>query len=134
MATFNKFNSFVEAVAEGVHDLGANTLMVALTNSAPSVANTQLSNITQISYANLSARTLSRISSSQTGGQYALKCNALTLTASGSVPTFQYIVIYNDSASNKELIGWYNYGSGVTLADGDTFTITFDDDTVLTLE
>jgi hypothetical protein len=35
-------------------------------------------------------------------------------------------VIYNDTASNDELIGWYDYGSDVTLASGETFTVDFD--------
>jgi len=52
MATsaFNKFNSFTEALAEKVHNLGSDTLEVALTNTAPVSTNTQLSNITQISF------------------------------------------------------------------------------------
>ncbi len=127
MATFTKFNSFVEAVAEKVHNLGSDTLKVALTNSAPSAGNTQLSNITEISYTNLSSRTLTASASSQTSGTYKLVINDLVLTASGgSVGPFRYVVIYNDTATNDELIAYYDYGSSITLADGDTLTIDFD--------
>lgn len=126
MATFNKFNSFVEAVAEKVHNLGSDSLVVALTNSAPSASNTVLANITQISYTNLSSRAITTSSSSQTSGTYKLTPAALTLTASGNVAQFRYAVIYNDTATNDELIGWYDYGSAVDLVNGDTFTIAFD--------
>lgn len=133
MASFNKFNSFVEALAEKVHNLGSDTLTVALCNTAPTAANTQLSDLTQISYTNLSSRTLSSVTSSQTGGTYTLDAADLVLTASGSVATFRYVVLYNDTATNDELIGYYDYGSAVDLLNGETFTITFDASGILTL-
>lgn len=126
MATFTKFNSFPEAIAEKIHNLGSDSLMVALTNSAPSASNTQLSNITEISYTNCSTRAITTSSSSQTSGTYKLILADLTLTASGTVGPFRYIVIYNNTATNKELIAYFDYGSSVTLASGDTFLIDFD--------
>ena len=128
MATFNKFNSFVEAVAEKVHNLGSDTLTIALCNSAnaPVAGNTVLANLTQISYANLSSRVITTTSSVQTAGTYKLILADLILTASGAVATFRYIVIYNDTATNDELVGYYDYGSDLTLASGDTLTIDFD--------
>lgn len=127
MASYVKFFSFVEAVAEKVHNLGSDTLKIALTNSAPSQSNTQLSNITEIAYTNLSARTVTVTASSQTSGTYKLVASDLVLTASGgAVATFRYVVLYNDTATNDELIAYWDYGSSVTLADGDTFTIDFD--------
>jgi hypothetical protein len=125
MATFNKFNSFVEALAEKVHNLGSDTLDVALTNSSPVATNTVLANITEITYTNLSARTVTVSSSSQTSGTYSLVTADLVLTASGAVGPFRYVVLFNQSATNDELIGWYDYGSEVTLANGETFTIDF---------
>jgi hypothetical protein len=136
MATFNKFNSFVEALAEKVHNLGSDTLTVALcaAANAPVATNTQLSNLTQVAYTNLSARTLSNVTSSQTGGTYTLDADDLVLSASGgSVATFRYVVIYNDTATNDELIGWADYGSDVTLADGESFTIKFGASGILTI-
>jgi hypothetical protein len=127
MATFNKFNSFVEALAEKVHNLGSDTLTVALTNSAPVATNTQLSDITEISYTNLSARALTTSSSSQTSGTYKLVIADLTMTSTGgNTGPFRYAVIYNDTATNDELIGWYDYGSSITLANGESFKIDFD--------
>lgn len=129
MATYQKVNSFVEALAEKVHNLGADTLKIALcaTANAPTATSAVLANLTEISYTNLSARTLSVASSAQTSGTYKLVINDLTLTASGgAVAPFQYVVIYNDTATNKEIIGYYDYGSAVTLQDGDQFILDFD--------
>ena len=125
MATYTKFNSFVEALAEKVHNLGADTLRVALTNTAPSASNTVLANITEIAYTNLSSRALTVASSSQTAGTYSLVVNDLVLTASGAVGPFRYVVIYNDTATNDELICFYDYGSSITMANGETFTLDF---------
>lgn len=133
MATFNKFNSFVEALAEGAHNLGADTLTIALTNTAPVATNTVLTNITEIAYTNLSSRVLTSVTSAQTSGTYTLDAADLVLTASGTVPTFRYVVLYNDTATNDELIGYYDYGSAVDLLNGETFTITFDASGILTL-
>lgn len=129
MATFNKFNSFVEALAEKTHNLGSDQLTVALTAAAnaPVATNTQLSNLTQISYTNCSTRNITTSSSSQTSGTYKLVVADLTLTASGgSVAAFRYIVIYNDTATNDELICWFDYGSDLTLADGESLVLDFD--------
>ena len=133
MATFNKFNSFVEALAEKTHNLGSDTLTVALTNTLPTSGDTVLANITEISYTNLSSRVLTGVTSSQTGGTYTLDASDLVLTASGTVPTFQYVVLYNDTATSDELIGWYDYGAAVNLLNGETFTITWDAAGILTL-
>lgn len=133
MATFNKFNSFVEALAEGTHNLGADTLTIALTNTAPVAGNTVLANITEISYTNVSSRVLTSVTSAQTSGTYTLDAADLVLTASGTVPTFRYVVLYNDTATSDELIGYYDYGSAVDLLNGETFTITFDASGILTL-
>jgi len=129
MATFNKFRSFVEAVAEKVHNLGSDQLVVALcaAANAPVNTNTVLANLTQVSYTNCSSRNVTTASSAQTTGTYKLTLNDLTLTASGgTVGPFRYVVLYNDTAASDELIGWYDYGSDITLANGETFLIDFD--------
>jgi hypothetical protein len=125
MATYNKFNSFVEALSEKVHNLGSDQLVVALTNTLPVATNTQLSNITQITYTNLSTRNIATISSSQTSGTYTLVLTDLVLTATGAVGPFRYVVIYNDTATNDELICWADYGSSISLASGESFTVNF---------
>lgn len=126
MASFVKFYPFVEALAEKVHNLGSDQLKVALTNSAPSQANSVLTDITEISYTNCSSRNITTVSSSQTSGTYSLVTSDLTLTASGgTVGGFRYIVLYNDTSASDNLIGYYDYGSSITLNDTETFTIDF---------
>ncbi len=129
MASFVKFYCFVEDLAEKKHNLGSDTLSVALCAAAnpPSVsADFVLTDLTTISYTTLSSRVLSIASSSQTTGTYKLVLNDLVLTASGgSVAAFRYIIVYNETATNDELIGYYDYGSDLTLADGESLTMDF---------
>jgi hypothetical protein len=127
MATFNKFNAFVEALAEKVHNLGSDQLTLAMTNTAPTSAGAILTDITQISYTNCSSRNLTVASSAQTSGTYKLTINDIVLTASGgNVGPFRYVVLYNSTTGSGNLIGWYDYGSSITLADTETLTVDFD--------
>lgn len=129
MATVNFFNSFTEAVAEKVHNLGSDTLTVAMTAAAnaPVATNTQLSNLTEISYTNCSSRALTASASAQSSGTYKLTIDDLTLTASGgTVGPLRYVVIYNNTATNDELICWLDYGSEITLASGEELELNFD--------
>lgn len=127
MATFTKFQPFVEALAEKVHNLGSDQITVALTNTAPNATDATLSQITQVSYTNLSTRNITTSSSAQTSGTYKLVLTDLVLTASGgSVGPFRYVVIYNETSTSDNLIGYYDYGSSLTLASGETLTIDFD--------
>jgi len=129
MAAYNKFQSFVELLAEKAHNLGADVLKVALTNTAPVNTNTVLANITQISGTNgytTGGTAASITSSAQTSGTYKLVLADVVFTATGAVGPFQYAVLYNNTATNNELIAWWDYGSAVTLANGDTFTVDFD--------
>ena len=134
MAAFNKFNSFVEALAEKVHNLGADALTIALCNAAnaPVASNTVLANLTQIAYTNVvttptASRVIGVTTSAQTSGTYKLVLPDMTITATGgAIAAFRYVVIYNDTATNDELIGWYDYLSDLTLLTGETLLIDFD--------
>ncbi len=128
MATYNKFQCFVEDLAEKKHNLASDTLKVAFSNAsnAPSAsADVKLADITTIATTNLDSVTLTVSSSSQTAGTYKLVVADKLLTATGDVPAFRYAIIYNDTATNKELICFFDYGSEVTLASGDTFKLDF---------
>lgn len=131
MATFNKFNQFVEDLAEKVHNLGSDTLKVGLTNSAPLATNTVWANITEITAGNgyTAGGTATTISSSaQTSGTYKLVITDVTFTASGgSIGPFRYVVLYNDTPTSPAdpLIGYYDYGTNVTITDGNSFTTDF---------
>jgi len=134
-SAFYKFQPFVEAAMEGIHNFGSHQLKVALTDTAPSAANAVLADISEIaSYAGCSTRNVVTSTSGQISGTYKLVCNELVLTASGAVGPFRYVVLYNDTAASDNLIAYYDYASSVTLASGDTFTIGFNGTTgVLTV-
>jgi hypothetical protein len=124
MATYNKFNAWAETMVEGAN-LGSDQFVIALTNSAPSASNSVLADITQISYTNLSSRNVSTTSSSQTSGTYTLVLADLVMTASGSVGPFRYVVLYDDTVAGDPLVGWWDYGSSITMANTETFTVDF---------
>jgi hypothetical protein len=132
MATYNKFDQFMEDVFKGVHNFtsdATSTITVALcaAANAPVAGNSVLADLTQISYTNLSSRVITGVTAEQTSGTVHLTGTDLVLTASGAVATFRYVALYNDDPTSPAdpLIAWYDYGSNVTLANGETFTIDF---------
>jgi hypothetical protein len=142
MAAFNKLNGFVEHLAEKVHNLASDQLVVYLTNTAPGSEGTPptgatgtnvAANLTQVAYTFLSSRNITTSSSAQTAGTYALSLTDLILTASGgSVGPFRYVYLGNDTPTSPAdpLIGYWDYGSAVTLGDGETLTIDFATNTI----
>ena len=130
MASFIKFNSFVEALAEKTHNLGSDQLKIALTNTDPGASVTNYAGlIAPLAATNLSGVSpfnVTTSSSAQTSGTYKLVCADLVLTATGAVGPFRYVVLYNDTAVADEVIGYYDYGSSISLATAETFTIDFD--------
>lgn len=138
MAAFNKFNCFVEDVAEKKHDLGADTLKVFLTNTAPNASThtaydgttgtTGPAEITAGNGYTAGGNSCATSSSAQSAGTYKLvRADPATWTAAGgSIGPFRYAVMYNDTSVGKQLIGWWDYGSSITLAAGETFTADLD--------
>ncbi len=133
MATFFKFNAFVENLAEGVHNLAANTLKVYLTNATPDAAADSIkTDLAEISAGNgytVGGVTMTVSSSSQTSGTYRLVLADNSITASGgTIPSFRYAVLYNDSTTSPldALIGAWDYGSSISLADGESLSIDCD--------
>ena len=128
MATYTKFQCFVEDLAHGVHNFDSNTIKVALSSAAnaPSASDDAvLGDITTIAAPAVNSVTLTKSSSGQTSGTYKYVPNDLTMTASDAVGPFQYVIIYNDTAANDPLICYFDYGSEVTLAKDDTFKLDF---------
>lgn len=131
-SSFTFFHSFKEKIPEKVFDLGSDSLVLALSNTGPTASsNSVLADITQISYTNCSSRAVTITSSSQSGGTYTLDLADLTLTASGgSVAAFRYLVLYDDTAASDDLIGYWDYGSSLTLADGESLAISLGSATI----
>jgi hypothetical protein len=136
MATYNKFLDFVEQVLKAVHDLdGTHTLKVALTNTAPTNTDTGLltgSLHPPPAAANgytAGGNTLAGLTLSEASGTAKLVISDSVFTATaGGIGPFRYVIIYNDTATSPAdaLIAWYDYGSSITLADTETFTVDFD--------
>lgn len=128
-AVFKKINSFVEAVFEGVHDFENDPLKIVLTNAANPIlaTHTQLSELTEIDYTNSLSRNLTTLSSSHTAGVYKLVLAPHTLGAiGGDMPPFRYLGVVNDSATNKEIVFFYDYGEELTLEINETVIADFD--------
>lgn len=132
MAAYNKHNDYVEQVNKGVHNWSAHTYKALLTNSAPTASMATKSEITEISAGNgysAGGMTLDTVTLSETSGTAKVVIADEVLTASGgSIGPFRYVEVYNDTATSPAdaLVMWYDYGSNLTLADGETFTIDFD--------
>ena len=139
MATFNKFNQFVSDLAQKVHNLNSDTLKILLTNTAPVATNTIKSNLTEISAGNgytSGGVAASFVSGSDASGTYRLILSPVSWTASGgSIGPFEFAVLYNSSPANGNLVGWWDYGTTVTLTNGNPFTVALDQTNgVLTLQ
>jgi len=128
MSQLIKFYGFVEHLAEKRHDLGADTLKAMLTDVLPSRAAIAKGSITEIAAGNgytAGGVTLTRNGSAQTVGLYSLSVSDFSFTASGgSIGPFRYVVIYNNTATGYELIGYIDKGIEATIASGQTMTVT----------
>jgi len=141
MASFVKFYSFVERLAEKEFDLANDTLKVYLTNETPSQSGDAVkADLAEISAGNgytAGGNQATQTSSAQSGGIYKLVCSdPATWTASGgTIGPFRYAVLYDDTHANDALISYWDYGSSITLQIGETFTVDLDGTNgVLTLE
>lgn len=132
MAVFNKYNDFTRAVLASVHNFSSHVIKAAFTNTAPNVAHTQLSEIVQIptggGYTGGAGGglTLDSVTLTVAAGVAKVTIADESFTPGGTVGPFRYVVLYNDTAVNDPLIGWYERPSSITLEAGDPFLIDFD--------
>jgi len=128
MATYNKFQTFVGDLGDKAHDLDADTLRVYLTNAVPSTsADSVKTDLVSIAAASGYSTVGSDITNtwSETAGVGTLAGTDVTITASEEIGPFRYVVLYNDTSASDSLIAWWDYGSEVTLAIGEEFTVDF---------
>jgi hypothetical protein len=133
MASYNKFQQFVENLGKGVHNFTSDstcsvTVALCAAANAPVATNAVLADLTEVAYTNLSSRVVTGITWEHTTGTVSMAATDLVLTASGgAVATFRYVVLYDDDPTSpaNPLIGWYDYGTNLTLADGETLTLDF---------
>lgn len=131
MATFTKFYSFSTDLTNGKHDFSSHSFKIMLTNTAPALTNTAKANITEIAAGNgyTAGGASTTITKSTASGVETLIGTDVVFTASGgSIATLRYAVLYNDTQTTpaKPLIGYWDYGSSVTPAIAQTFTIDMD--------
>jgi hypothetical protein len=132
MAIFNKYFSFIDELSKAGHNLATAVFKVALTNTAPTQATDTVWNLTVApapSPANgytAGGNTITTTSGITTAGVFKLILADTVFTATaGGIGNFRYAILYNSSATNK-LVGYYDYGSSIPLADTETFTVDFD--------
>lgn len=149
MATFTTIPDFLEGPLEAEHNLASDTIQMALSNTAPSAetndptttGNGILANVTQISYTNYTDdmavdRVLEGVTSDEASGTYKFDANDIVITASGgAIATFRYIYLFNQTSTtpDDQLIGVWDHGSAIDLADGESATITWNANGILTL-
>lgn len=130
MATLNKFNVFTVDLTAGKHDFSSHVYKVMLTNTVPVATNAVKTDITDITAGNgyVAGGTASTITRSNASGTESVIGTDVVFTASGAVGPFRYAVLYNDTQTTpaKPLVGWWDNGSAVTMANTDTFTVDFD--------
>lgn len=129
MATFNKFQDFSEQLIRGVHDWDAHTFKVYLTNAAPSASlDTIKTDLAEIAAGNgyTAGGTATTISVSETSGTTTVSGTQVVFTAAGgAIGPFQYVVLYNDTSASDNLVGWWDYGTALTLNDTESLTVKF---------
>jgi len=133
MATYTKFNAFVEylLITKSI-DFDADTFKVMLTNTAPVSTNSVKADLTEISAGNgyTAGGTATTITHSRSTGTSKIVGTDVVFTASGgSIGPFRYAVLYDDTPAaspTDPLVAFWDYGSSITLASGETFTVDFD--------
>lgn len=139
MASYNKFQQFVEDLCKKVHDLHADTVKVYLSNATPdAAADAVKADLAEISAGNgyTSGGHDTQNTVSETTGTATVAAVDVVITASGgSVGAFRYVVLYNDTPTSPAdpLIAWWDYGSSITLLDGESLTIDFAGNALFTL-
>ena len=128
MAAFNKFNDFIEQLGLKNHNLNVDLLKVFLTDEAPLAADTIKGDMVEITAGNgyTAGGEDSQNTYTETGG--TASCVGVDITwaaGGGTIGPFRYAVLYNDSGATKYLVGWWDRGSSLTLADGESFTVDF---------
>jgi hypothetical protein len=131
MASFNKFNDFVEQLALKAHDLNADPLYVFLSNEAPIATDTTRADIADLStaggYTAGGADSLNTASETP-AGTLTMVGTDIVFTATSGFGPFRYAILYNQVGglgSTNKLIGWWDYASAVTLLASETFTVDF---------
>ena len=128
MTSLTKFTCFKTDLGLKVHDLNADTIKVALTNTAPVTSQTTFDPVTNHAAPAAANGYTARghdVQNAYSAGKLTGVDVEITATAGGIGP-FRYYVLYNEDAASDQLIGYYDRGDSITLAEGEKVTIDFD--------
>lgn len=128
MAAFNKFQDFVEQLGLKEHNLSTDVLKIYLSNEAPLAADTVKADIAEIAAGNgytAGGDDTQNVWSETSGTASCVGTDVVVTATGGTVGPFRYVILYNDTNASKRLIGYWDYGSSITLNDTETFTTDF---------
>jgi hypothetical protein len=127
-ATYNGFQDFTEQLVKGTHNFSSNVFKVYLSNDTPSAsADAVKADLGEITGGNgyTSGGETTTTSVSETGGTATVTGTQVSWTATGTMATFRYVVLYNDTSASDNLVAWWDYGSAISLTTGESFTVKF---------
>ena len=128
MATANKFQDFVEQLGLAKHNLNTDTQKAMLTLTAPVATNSVKADLTEIAAGNgyTAGGEDAQNTWAEASGTGTLTGTKIVWTASGgAIANFRYVTLYNDTQTSPAdpLILWWDYGSTLTINNGETFTV-----------
>ena len=129
MPTFVFFHEFKNNLGNGAIDLDSHTFKAVLTNTAPTAGtDDELADITQIANGfgyTTGGVTLTSVTWLETGaglGVWRFTAADFSWTASGgTIGPFRYVVIYDDTSTGDKLVGMLDYGTSISVTDGNGF-------------
>lgn len=134
MASYVKYDTAVEKLCNKLIDaFGTTDIWKAVihTDAPVTATDSVIGDLTQIGGSNGYTTGGSDISfnSTRTGGTVTATATDVTWTASGgnlgASTTGRYVSVLDDTATSKDLWCSWDYGSTVTVASGETFTLDF---------
>lgn len=133
MATYNKFQDFVEQLLLAKHDFSAagHVFKIYLSNAAPSASlDAVKADLAEISAGNgytAGGEDTQNTMAESTGTATVTGTKVVWTASGGTIGPFQYVALYNDTQTSPAdpLVAWWDHGSAVTLQIGETFTVKF---------
>jgi hypothetical protein len=129
MATYQKYQDYTEQLTKAVHNWSTHTFKMAASNTAFNLAHDEFADLTEISAGNGYAAggpALDTVTLAETSGTAKVTIADEVITATGAIGPMRYFSLYNDTSTGDKLVCGWDYGSAVTLANGETFTFDFD--------
>lgn len=136
MLTFVPFENTILDLFKGKHDFSTHDIKLYLTNVAPDAAAHKVkADLAEIAtgngYSGPLAITVDGVSQTDGTGELAVTLPEFVQATGGEMSAFRYIVLFNDSATNKPLIASWDYGESVTLKDQEKFNFAMTGSVIL---